>query len=87
MAFPGLQPWRYDSEQGCWTDQLSQDAAEPVETTPPFTLQLRHFVEVVRGEAEPRCSAQDGLATVATLEAIIESLRTRKPVDVALAGC
>ncbi|GAA5961100.1 hypothetical protein JCM8115_005825 [Rhodotorula mucilaginosa] len=84
MAFPDLQPWHYSSQDGCWTDTLTQDAAGAIDTTPPFTLQLRHFVEVVRGQAEPRCSARDGLATVATLEAIIESLRTGKPVDVVL---
>ncbi|GAA5864667.1 hypothetical protein JCM3774_006033 [Rhodotorula dairenensis] len=85
MAFPDLQPWHYDSDSGCWTDKLVQDAAESVDETAPFTLQLRHFMDVVRGRAEPRCSARDGLATVATLEAIIESLRTGKPVNVALA--
>lgn len=84
MGFPDLQPWHYSSEDGCWTDTLTQDAAGTIDTTPPFTLQLRHFVEVVKGQTEPRCSARDGLATIATLEAIIESLRTGNPVDVAL---
>lgn len=47
-----------------------------------FTRQLKNFVDVCRGDAEPNCSGIDALGTIITLEAIKESIRTGKPVDV-----
>ncbi|KAM0748694.1 NAD(P)-binding protein [Meredithblackwellia eburnea MCA 4105] len=82
-AFPELKPWAYAKEDGCWTDNLSQGAAEPVDPTPPFTSQLRNFVGVIQGTQEPNCSGLEALKTIITLEAIKESIQTGKPVDVA----
>jgi predicted dehydrogenase len=61
---------------------------EPFETTTvevqrsdPLARQVEHFAAVVRGEAEPVCSGRDGLATLRVLEAVVESARTGRPVD------
>jgi predicted dehydrogenase len=43
---------------------------------------LRHFVDVVKGEAEPSCGGIDGLRSILVLEAILESARTGRPVEV-----
>ncbi|GAA6000643.1 hypothetical protein JCM10207_004590 [Rhodosporidiobolus poonsookiae] len=83
MAFPSLQVWHYPSPSGSWTDKLVQDEPLPVDPTPPFTRQLRHFVDVVEGRAEPSCGGLDGLKTIITLEAILQSMKTGQPVDVA----
>jgi predicted dehydrogenase len=61
---------------------------EPFETTTvevprhdPLAVQVEHFAAVVRREAEPVCSGRDGLATLRVLEAVVESARTGRPVD------
>ncbi|GAA6038551.1 hypothetical protein JCM8097_004626 [Rhodosporidiobolus ruineniae] len=83
LTFPELRLWHYSSPSESWTDKLTQDEPLPVDPTPPFTKQLRHFVDVVEGKAEPSCGGLDGLRTVITLEAILESMRTGQPVEVA----
>jgi predicted dehydrogenase len=52
-----------------------------VERRDPLAAQIEHFAAVVRGEAEPVCGGRDGLATLRVLEAIVESARTGRPVD------
>ncbi|GAA6056165.1 hypothetical protein JCM3770_004239 [Rhodotorula araucariae] len=82
FSFPQLQLWHYASPTHAWQDSLVQDEAAPVDPTPPFTLQLRHFLDVCEGAAEPQCSGEDALGTIITLEAIVESMRTGLPVVV-----
>ncbi|GAA6041196.1 hypothetical protein NBRC10512_008202 [Rhodotorula toruloides] len=82
LAFPSLQVWHYPSLSGSWTDPLIRSDPLPLDPTPPFTHQLRHFVDVVEGRAEPRCSGRDALQTIATLEAIAKSIETGLPVEV-----
>ncbi|BGP29504.1 hypothetical protein JCM10296v2_001243 [Rhodotorula toruloides] len=83
LAFPSLQVWHYPSSSGSWTDPLLRSAPLPVDPTPPFTHQLRHFVDVVEARAEPRCSGRDALQTIATFEAIGRSIERGLPVEVA----
>ncbi len=52
-----------------------------VERRDPLAAQIEHFAAVVRGEAEPVCGGRDGLATLRVLEAVVESARTGRPVD------
>lgn len=47
----------------------------------PLANQVAHFAAVVRAEAEPACSGRDGLAALRVLEAVVESARTGRPVD------
>lgn len=47
----------------------------------PYYAELYHFVQVVRGEAQPIVTAQDGLEAVRVALAAIESLRTGRPVE------
>jgi len=46
----------------------------------PLKLQMAHFVRVVRGEAEPLVSAQDGLLNLRITEAIVEAARSGQTV-------
>lgn len=54
-------------------------AADLVDT-PPFTLQLRHFVRVINGQEEPSCSVEEGWNSVRAVEALTESIAGRKEV-------
>lgn len=86
-SFPELKvhsfvPSNPSSECGCWTDIIKTEASPAVDSVLPFTRQLRHFVDVCQGTAEPNCSALEALKTIILLEAVKESISTGKPVDV-----
>ena len=49
-----------------------------------FELQMRSFLDVLAGRAEPLVSARDALAAVRAAEAAVESLHTGLPVSVPL---
>jgi len=83
VSFPELKLWHYNSPAESWTDELQVDEPAPVDPTPPFTVQLRHFAQVCEGEVEPNCSGLEALKTIITLEAIRESMETGLPVEVA----
>ena len=53
----------------------------PCPSEPRWAAQLRHFLDVARGEAEPRVSAVDALATLAATVAVLESARLGRPVE------
>jgi predicted dehydrogenase len=51
----------------------------------PLKHQMEHFGQIVRGEASPRVSAQDGLLNLRVTEAIVEAARTGRTVNLDLA--
>lgn len=53
-------------------------------TQSPFELQMRSFLDVLAGSAQPLVSARDALAAVQAAEAAVESLRTGLPVPLPL---
>lgn len=48
----------------------------------PFDAQLNHFVEVIRGQAEPLCTIEDGMASLLCVDAIIKSVKSELPIIV-----
>ena len=89
MQFPSSRRYSFDdlppdAEEG-WLHALAvSDDAQAVDASiPPFTLQLRHFVEVCRGTEKPRCTGKDAFNALAVVQAMQESLRSRAPVEVA----
>ena len=54
-----------------------------VDRTDPLTNQVKHFADVIRGAAEPICSGRDGLKTLQVIDAVVESARTGRPVNIA----
>lgn len=83
LSFLQLKIWRYSDPAHSWTDKLVQDGPLAIDPTPPFTHQLRHFADVCEGVVEPMYGGEDALSTIITLEAILLSMQTRQPVDVA----
>jgi predicted dehydrogenase len=55
---------------------------ESFERNQLFVAQTRHFIEVVRGESEPACSLQDGIAALRLALAAYESQKTGRVVGV-----
>ena len=52
-----------------------------LERSDPLAGQIDHFAAVIRGEVEPICSGRDGLQSLRVVEAVVESARTGRPVD------
>lgn len=64
------------------TERLEDWLSVEERTSAPFELQVAHLVRVIRGEEEPVCSGEDGLAAVRVAEAVKKALRTSSMVDV-----
>lgn len=64
----------------------SQNTQMPLPSSPlaeaPHTTQLRHFLDVLRGDAEPVVTAEDALAAVHVAAAVGQSIVTGRPADV-----
>lgn len=85
IQLPSLQLYNFehlaDQKDAHWLSRLSVDngfreIADQLESTPPFTLQLKHFIRVCRGEEEPSCDALEGYKSVQALEAVAKSMKT-----------
>lgn len=78
LAVPSMRLWTYGAERG-WNaplqlTQLAQDEADPL------ARQLAHFCAVIRREAEPACSGEDGAKTLAATLAIHESAAAKRDI-------
>lgn len=81
LAFPSLRHWHYpDPQHAGWYTPLS---CAQIEVTPaePLAAQLRHFCQVIRGEATPLVSGLEGLKSLAATLAVLESAEREKPVS------
>ncbi len=79
LELPSLTLWQAGQEPADWSTALNGQrvAYRPTE---PLPAQLRHFLAVLRGEAEPLVSGADGLATLQATEAVLNSATTHQPV-------
>ena len=82
LALPRLELWRHD--EGARANWHEAIRARTLTAGPRAALkeQLRHFCGVVRGEHAPRVSGEDGLRTLRTTLAIIESMDKGTPIIV-----
>ena len=71
----------FEGERSWWEPFTT--STESVERRDPLARQVEHFAEVIRGEAEPICSGRDGLKTMQVVDAVVESARTGRPVNIA----
>ncbi|PLB43743.1 quinate utilization oxidoreductase QutH [Aspergillus steynii IBT 23096] len=83
LSVPDMTRWSYDGRAKSWTEEL---VAEKVrvegEEKRPFDLQLSHFVDVIGGRAQPRCSLVEGLRALVVVQAARRALETGETVDV-----
>jgi predicted dehydrogenase len=68
------------AEDRSWWKPFESDVVDVVRED-PLTLQMEHFGAVIRGEARPLVTVRDGLANLRVTEAIAESARTRRVVE------
>ena len=55
----------------------------PVDGIDPLADEIIEFARSIRGEATPETGGPEGLAVIEVLEALVESKKSGKPVDVA----
>ena len=83
LEFPVLRVWSYaDPARGSWNEPIS---SVPVKTLDrdPYIEQIRHLRAVIEGRETPLVSGADGTRTLAATNAVHESARTGRPVDLA----
>ena len=80
LSFPEMIRWRYagEGEQG-WADPISSEKID-VQPGVPLENQLRNFCDVIRHDALPRCSGEEGLKTLRTTMAVANAVRRGEPV-------
>ena len=65
-----------------WWEPMNT-TVESIDRSDPLANQVSHFAAVIRGEAEPICSARDGLKALQVVEAVTEAARTGGVVEIA----
>ncbi len=71
LSLPDARLWRHDGG-GNWKDPIGFES-QAVQKANPLAAQIRHFISVIEGEAEPLVSAEEGLNSLALAEAILQS--------------
>lgn len=81
FGFPNMDLYFYDDDAFGWTSPLRHEHFDVVKND-PMTAELEHFIDLCLGrETVPRCSGEDGLSTLKVINAILESIDTKMPVD------
>ena len=80
LSVPTMRLRTYPGTASWWEPFDSGTVA--VERSDPLANQITHFAEVIRGRAAPVCSGRDGLDTLRVVDAVVESARVGRPVDV-----
>jgi predicted dehydrogenase len=68
LTVPRLDLWHYAADQSWWAPIACERQFVPEQD--PLTLQMRHFCEVVRGEAAPLLDVREGTRTLETTLAV-----------------
>ncbi len=83
LGFPSLTAWRYDrnDQDPGWHSPLRASQLDAPRGN-PYVNQIDHLFRVVRGLEKPRVSGQEGLRSLAVVNAVIEAARTGQVVNV-----
>ncbi len=79
LSLPDLTLWRQDEPD--WCRPLTPESIA-VERRDPLQCQLEHFAAVIRGDAEPLVSGEEGAASLRVIEAIHESAESGGTVKI-----
>ncbi len=79
LEFPNLVLWKHEAPPHDWTQPLVSEALN-FEAEDAYTVQMRHFAQVIRGEETPRIDAADAQRSLAATVAVMESARTGQRV-------
>ncbi|SEE69264.1 Predicted dehydrogenase [Rhizobiales bacterium GAS191] len=74
LTVPQLELWSNPGKRSWW-EPLTRERV-PFTPADPLKLQIRHFCDVIRGEATPIVSGREGLNTLMVIEAVKQSARS-----------
>lgn len=89
LSIPDLTLYHQQSlgdEKHGWNSSVTQTSLVEERTQlrkiMPFDCQLNHFVDIIRGKADPLCTIEDGMDSLLCVAAILESVESQLPVSV-----
>jgi predicted dehydrogenase len=82
LSVPQLDLWSYSAKRG-WQEALSCERLS-FAAADPLKVQIRHFCDVIRGQANPIVSGHEGLQALKVIEAIKQAARSGGTVEVGL---
>jgi len=71
LSLPDLRVWRHQEEPDWWTPICATSLT--CQSDDPLSVQMRHFADVIRGQATPLVSGIEGLRSLEVVEAIATS--------------
>ena len=82
LDFPSMRVRSYlDRSERSWWGPFDEGRIAVLRHD-PLARQIGHFVDVVRGSAQPRVTARDGFLNMVVLEAISRAAETRREVSI-----
>lgn len=81
LSVPAMRVRTFAGTRSWW--EPMNTTVESIDRSDPLANQVSHFAAVIRGEAEPICSARDGLKALQVVEAVTEAARTGGVVEIA----
>jgi len=75
-----LKVWHHAKERSWWLPFACN--TQLVQRHDPLVLQMQHFVQVARGQAQALVSAHDGLNNLRVTEAVMQAARSGKLVEI-----
>jgi predicted dehydrogenase len=82
LSVPDMRLWNYGKKEKSWHETMNMQRIEIAEDKTPFELQVRHLVEVIRGNERPMCSGQEGLSALLVCESVKKAIATSLPVEI-----
>ena len=77
-----MELWNYeDTESNGWQYPINKLPNFPDEVD-PLVEQLKHFCDVIKGDALPYVSSRDAKKSLAVVLAMIESIEKRLPITI-----
>jgi predicted dehydrogenase len=74
LTIPHLELWSNPGKRGWWEPLVRERV--PFVPEDPLAAQIRHFCDVIRGEAAPIVTGREGLDTLKVIEAVKQSAQT-----------
>lgn len=78
LSIPDNRVWRHTGDKH-WNTPIAA-TTYLCQSADPLVVQLRHFADVIRGEAQPIVSAEEGTKSLRVIEAIIDSIETKQTI-------
>lgn len=82
LSVPDMKRWTYNGREKDWTKELKEEILGVEESKVPFELQIKQFVNVVRGLEEPMCSGEDAVRALVVVEAVKKAMNGNVAIDI-----